>query len=340
MVSKFYTLVQTVALACAAATASAETELTVYTALNADDLDRYAASFNETNPDIKINWVRDSTGIITAKLLAEKNNPQADAVLGLSVNSVMALKLEGMLEPYTPLGADTLNAQFVDNGDAPSWVGMNALFSAICFNTVEGEKLGIAAPQSWDDLLKPEYAGHIVMPNPNSSGAGLLNVTSWLSLKGSEDGWGYMAGLHENIARYTHSGSKPCKLAASGENLIGISYALAATKLKGSGAPIDIIIPTEGVGWDMEATAIVAGTPKLEAAQALMDWTATEDANEVYAKVYAVVAKPGVSNPNEHYPSNVVDAMIPSDFANIAKNRDTILSDWQSRFGHKSDPQN
>ena len=32
------------------------------------------ARFNEEHPDIKINWVRDSTGIVTAKLLAEKDN--------------------------------------------------------------------------------------------------------------------------------------------------------------------------------------------------------------------------------------------------------------------------
>ena len=53
---------------------SAET-LTVYTAVEAEDLKLYAAEFNKDHPDIKIRWVRDSTGIVTAKLLAEKNNP-------------------------------------------------------------------------------------------------------------------------------------------------------------------------------------------------------------------------------------------------------------------------
>ena len=57
--------------------ASAATELTVYTAVEAEDLKRYAEAFNKDHPDIAIKWVRDSTGIITAKLLAEKNNPQA-----------------------------------------------------------------------------------------------------------------------------------------------------------------------------------------------------------------------------------------------------------------------
>ena len=43
------------------------------TAVEAEDLARYAEEFNKDHPDIKINWVRDSTGIVTAKLLAEKD---------------------------------------------------------------------------------------------------------------------------------------------------------------------------------------------------------------------------------------------------------------------------
>jgi len=56
------------ALVCATH-AYAET-LTVYTAVEAEDLKKYAAYFNKDHPDIKIKWVRDSTGIVTAKLLA------------------------------------------------------------------------------------------------------------------------------------------------------------------------------------------------------------------------------------------------------------------------------
>ena len=76
---------------------------TVYTAIEADDLAKYAERFNKDHPDIEIQWVRDSTGIITAKLLAEKD-PQADMIWGLAATSLMLLKNEGMLEPYAPPG--------------------------------------------------------------------------------------------------------------------------------------------------------------------------------------------------------------------------------------------
>ena len=76
------------AVALAATSVNAATELTVYTALEADQLKSYTKGFETANPDVKIRWVRDSTGIITARLLAEKENPQADAILGVAATSL------------------------------------------------------------------------------------------------------------------------------------------------------------------------------------------------------------------------------------------------------------
>ncbi|MGE5767783.1 MAG: putative 2-aminoethylphosphonate ABC transporter substrate-binding protein [Bacteroidota bacterium] len=322
----------------AATAAQAQTELTVYTAIEAEDLKRYAETFNKDHPDIKINWVRDSTGVVTAKLLAEKNNPQADVIWGLAATSLLLLKTEGMLDPYAPKGVEQLDKKFVDNSNPPSWVGMDAWVGAICFNTVEAEKLGLPAPKTWKDLTNPVYAGQVVMPNPNSSGTGFLDVSSWIQLFGEEGAWAYMDGLHQNVARYTHSGSAPCKMAASGETTIGISFAFRGAKSKAEGAPIDIIVPDEGVGWDMEASAIVAGTSKLEAAQTLLDWTITKKASEMYNVGYAVVAYPGVAKPVKFFPDKLVDKMIDNDFEFAANNRARILEEWQKRYDSKTEP--
>src|SRR3546814_18976916 len=135
--------------------AQAQTELTVYSAIEAEDLKRYAETFNQDHPDIKINWVRDSTGVVTAKLLAEKNNPQADVIWCLAATSLLLLKTEGMLEPYAPKGVELLDKKFVDSSNPPTWVGMDAWAASLCFNTVEAEKLGLPAPTSWKDLTDP-----------------------------------------------------------------------------------------------------------------------------------------------------------------------------------------
>ncbi len=312
--------------------------LTVYTAVEAEDLKRYAETFNQDHPDINIKWVRDSTGIITAKLLAEKDNPQADIIWGLAATSLLLMKTQGMLQPYKPKGLENLDPKFYDSDPLPSWTGMDAWVAAVCFNTVEGAKYNLLAPRSWQDLTKPMYKGHVIMPNPNSSGTGFLDVSSWLQMFGEDDGWAYMDALHENIARYTHSGSKPCKLAAAGEIPIGISFAFRGAKSKAAGAPIDIIIPREGIGWEMEATAIVAGTDKLKAAQTLADWSISKQAMQMYNIGYAVIGYKNLAKPVKHFPPEILDRLIDNDFEFSANNRERILAQWQSRYDSKSDP--
>jgi len=334
----FTKLMATSALALGLASHAFAGELTVYTAIEAEDLTKYAAAFNEDHPDITINWVRDSTGIVTAKLLAEKDNPQADVIWGLAATSLLLFKGEGMLEAYAPAGVDKLDPKFVDTSNPPYWTGDDAWVAAICYNTVEGEKNGVPAPTSWQDLTDPVYEGHVIMPNPNSSATGFLDVSSWLQMFGEDGGWEYMDALNSNILRYTHSGSAPCKLAASGETTIGVSFAFRGAKSKAAGAPIEIIVPSEGVGWDMEASAIVAGTDNLSDAQTLIDWTVTKKANEMFNAGYAVVAYPGVAKPVEHFPEGLLDAMIDNDFEFAANNRADILAEWASRYDGKSDP--
>jgi iron(III) transport system substrate-binding protein len=325
-------------LATTSLAALADTTLTVYTALEADQLKAYQQKFEQEYPDVKLRWVRDSTGIITAKLLAEKANPQADVVMGVAASSLLVLEKEGMLQPYAPKNLGKLSKAYVDDSNPPAWVGMDVWGAAICFNTVEAAKLGLKKPESWKDLLKPEYKGKIVMPNPASSGTGYFDVTAWLTLFGEKDGWSYMDKLHQNMAQYTHSGSKPCKQAAAGEFPIGISFEYRAAKLKDGGAPIDVVFPKEGLGWDVEATAILKGTRNLAAARSLADWSASQSANELYEKNFAIVAMPGIAKPNAHIPADYEKRLVKQDLRWSAANRDRILAEWTRRYDSKSEP--
>lgn len=324
------------ALASAPALA-AQTDITVYTALEADQIKAYQAAFEREYPDIKIHWVRDSTGIITAKLLAEKNNPKADVVWGLAGTSLGLMDKEGMLEAYAPKGLDKISANMRDSREVPAWVGMDAFTATICFNTIEAEKQKLPKPTSWQDLTRPEYAGKIVMPNPASSGTGFLDVSAWLQMFGEEKGWAFMDGLHKNIGSYTHSGSKPCNLAAAGEFPIGISFDYRGAKLKADGAPIELIFPSEGLGWEVEATAIMRGTKHPEAARKVADFSASRAANELYKANFAVLAIPAVATSNPNLPANLAERMIKNDFVWAATQRERILAEWAKRYDGKSE---
>ena len=99
---------------------AAKTELTVYTALEAEQLKTYKQAFEKANPDVEIKWVRDSTGIITAKLLAEKARPQADAVWGLAASSLAILDQQGMLQSYAPKDLAKIGANYRDAANPPT----------------------------------------------------------------------------------------------------------------------------------------------------------------------------------------------------------------------------
>jgi iron(III) transport system substrate-binding protein len=323
-----------------AADAQQKTKVTIYTALENDQLGPFKQSIEKAVPDAEVVWVRDSTGVITARFLAEKDNPRADMVMGLAASSLLMFEKAGLLETYKPQGTEGLKEVFRDNRDPYTWTGMDAYLGVVCFNTAEAGKDKIATPTSWKDLTNPALKGKVVMPHPASSGTGYLMVAGWLQSMGEQDGWKFMDALHENIAAYLHSGSAPCVQAARGERVAGLALDMRGASEKSKGAPIEVVIPSEGVGWEMEATAIVKGTKSLDVAKKIADWGTTKEANELYSKTYALVAHPDVKNLPANYPTGAEKGMIKNDLGWMAENRERILAEWSKRYESKAAPKN
>jgi iron(III) transport system substrate-binding protein len=263
--------------------------------------------------------------------MAEKDNMQADVIWGVGATNMLIFKNAGMLEPYAPKGLDKIVPLFRDKDNPPAWVGMDIYMSAFCFNTEVGKKHHLPAPTSWADLTKPVYKGHVVMPNPASSGTGYLSVASILQRMGEAEGWKYLDALHLNIAEYTKSGSKPCKDAAAGERAVGVSFEYVAFEMKKKGAPVEMVLPKEGAGYEMEANALTKKGARNPAAKQFLDWADSEEAMRLYAQYFAAVGVAGIPGP-EGLPKDITKVVYPNDFDWSAKNRDRILTEWQKRY--------
>jgi iron(III) transport system substrate-binding protein len=272
--------------------------------------------------------------------MAEQGNQRADAIWGLAVTSTMQLKTRGLLEPYAPRNLAALKPSFRDPADPPSYVGMEAWVAAVCFNTVEAQKLALPKPVSWFDLLEPRFKGKITMPHPASSGTGYFHVSAWIQTFGEARAWEFMDRLHDNIAFYSHSGSAPCKQAAAGEFPLGIAAEISAADARHKGAPVEGLIMKEGGGWEMDTAAILRGTRNLEAARRLMDFAASRRANELYATFVSQVAMPGIASNIPDYPAGVAESMIKNDFAWASENRARILAEWTKRYEGKASKKN
>ena len=89
-------------------------ELLVYSSTDADNLKYYMDEFQKDNPDIKVNVVRESTGTMAAKMMAEKDNPQADVLFEMAATVALNMEEAGMFHPYTPKGMDKIDQRYVD----------------------------------------------------------------------------------------------------------------------------------------------------------------------------------------------------------------------------------
>jgi len=331
-------LVAAMVLGIGASAEAQNTTLTVYTSLQKELLGPYEAAFKKAYPQIQIAWLREATGTLQARLLAEKENPRADVIFGVPIMSLVALDQAGLVERYAPKGYESLKPHFREKNNPPIWTGMDMYISVICFNTVEAKKRNLPQPKRWTDLANPVYRGQVTMSSPAATQTGYLNMLAWIQNMGEPAAWKFMDQLHENAAMYTNSSSTPCKLASTGEYAIGFSTDITAPLLKTKGAPIDIILPEDKSGWEIEGTAIVKGTKNMAAAKTLADWSVSREANEQYNKFMAIVAYPGVSNLPANQPSNSEAMMSDFDVAWGIANRTRLVNEWTKRYSTKAEP--
>jgi len=313
------------------ATAARAGEITAYTALEEDDVKVYLDAFQKAKPGIKVNILRLSTGDLIARILAEKSNPRHDVIWGVALTQMVDPRILEMAEPYKPAGADQMKTQFRDPQNR--WFATTGYFAGFCVNTEVLQKKNLPMPASWQDLLKPEYKGQIVMPNAASSGTGYLQVVSLLQMKGEEKGWQFLKDLDKNMAQYIKSGSRPCKMAATGEYAIGVSFAFSGVKQIMEGYPIKLVIPSEGAGYEIEVSMLMKTAKNKDDSKQFLDWLLTLDAAKLYGERAEMSSVPGAKATEAvlkaGLPADVSTVLYKMDFDASAKNKDRILAEWK-----------
>ncbi|MBY5987801.1 ABC transporter substrate-binding protein [Roseovarius atlanticus] len=332
------TWTQTTALSIAAlglAAPALADELTVYTALEEEEIAAYVEAAQAAMPDTEINVLRLSTGKLGARLLAEAENPQADVIWGWAVSAMMDPQILEMLEPYEAAGSDVLPEKF--RSEEGKWFAPIGYMGAFCVNTARLEEKGLSMPSSWADLEDPAFKDEILMPDPNSSGTGYLHVNAVLQSMGEEAGWAQLDAVDPNMAQYTSSGSKPCKSARVGEYTVGISLAFTAMQSIEEGYPLAMVFPEGGVGYELEASGLMASSDNKEAAKAFLDWTMSDEAIGLYQTYKALITVPGVdaseAAEKAGLPADISTILADIDFIKAAEDQTAVKDQWKEKFG-------
>jgi iron(III) transport system substrate-binding protein len=216
-------------------------------------------------------------------LEAEKDNPMADIWMGAPSENHVLAKERGLTQPYKSPNAAALDPKFVDPEGYWTSFYMNPM--GVAMNTAWAARAGVEAPESWYDLLKPEFAKEIQMPTPQSSGTAYNLVASLILAWGEDEAFAYLKELNKNIQTYTQSGTAPSQAVAIGEAGIGIQFTPAFLKFMDEGYPLQLIFPKEGVGYEAPAISIVKGAPNFEDAKKLVDWIISVEAQNLFGEL-------------------------------------------------------
>jgi iron(III) transport system substrate-binding protein len=247
-----------------------------------------ARSFEDAT-GIDVNMTRKSSGETFAQIKAEASNPKGDVWWGGTGDPHLQAAEENLTEPYVSPMRDQLHPWAISQAESAGdkTIGIYSGALGYGYNTELLASNSLPEPACWNDLLKPEYKGHVQMANPNSSGTAYTTLASMVQLLGEDEGFEFMKGLHSNINQYTKSGSAPIKAAGRGENTIGIVFMHDAVAQAVAGFPVKVVAPCEGTGYEIGSMSIIAGARNMDEARKFYDWALTPEAQNLALQVNA-----------------------------------------------------
>lgn len=291
----------------------------------------------EAKTGLDVNMPRMSTGEILDHVRAERDQPAFDVWWGGTGVTHLQAAYEGLLEPYRPKQEVDLlpwarNFFSLSGGKS---VGLYAGALGFAYNTDLLTAAGLPAPNCWKDLAKPVYRGHILSGNPHTSGTAFTTLVTLVQLLGEDEAFAYMRELGTNITEYTKAGAEPVKAAGRGEITIGISFMHDAVTQKQAGAPLVIVAPCEGTGYEIGAVSIIKGSRHLEEARRFVDFALSPEGQATGA---AAGQNQVPSNARAMLPPSAPDIsmikMVDYDFATFGspEQRSRLLSRFDSEI--------
>jgi iron(III) transport system substrate-binding protein len=276
----------------------------------------------------KIQVVHAGGGDTANRLIAEKNNPIADVVFGLSILNYEDFKSKDMLVKHVPPWADEVDSTMKDAEGYYHGIVKQAIVLVYNPEVYTEEN----APKDWPDLWhNPEFHGKY-------SAFGLGGMTSRMVLLGiamryldpegelgiSDEGW-------KEIAQYV----KHAYWLPDGEDFTQnlIDKKVPLMMLWGSGVidrqkqydfTFGIMVPEIGIPYVVEQVAILNGTENLESAKAFVDWFGTAEVQAAWAQQFGTSPANKIAMESASEEARALDALLsksqPIDWAIVQKN--------------------
>ncbi len=266
------------------------------------------AAFKKRYPAVEMTYNDLGSAATVVALEKARNRPQADTAYYFAASAVDAANKD-VVAPFRPVNFDKLPDVF--RHPEGKWFTIHSLTIAFVVNT----KLIKNVPQSWEDLLKPEYKNSVVYLDPRSTGVGqVLAFAAAYANGGSADsvqpGIEYLGKLHKagNVLRVV--GTTPYAQFVKGEIPIWISYENDGLKAKytdGLGGQVAVVIPKEASVAAPYGISLVKNGPNPNSGKLWLNFIMTEMGQGIFAQGFVRPSVPGVK-----LPPDVVERLPPA----------------------------
>lgn len=309
-------------------------EVVIYTSLDQIFSEPVLQEF-EKKTGIKVKAVYDveaakTTGLVN-RLIAEKNNPQADVFWNSEVGRTIILKQKGVLMPYSSSSAKDIPAQFKDEDGY--WTGFAARARILIYNTDLIKTADL--PKSIFELTEPRWKGKVAMAYP-LFGTTSTHVAAWYALLGQEKTEDFLNALKKNDVMIVNGNSIVRDMVVEGAIPIGFTDTDDANVAIQMGKPVNILYPDkEGIGTLLipNTVAMIKGAPHPEEAKRLIDYILSKEVESklAFCESAQMPLRDGVKTPDNVPGFSSIKAMDVS-FYQIAEHLEESAKFCQTLF--------
>ncbi len=269
-----------------------------------------------------------STGVVN-RLIAEKENPQADVYWANEPIRAEVLKHKGIAAPYVSGNARGIPSVFKDPDGY--WTGFSARARVFVVNKeVEDPPRGVLA------YTDPRWRGRAVIANP-LFGTTTAEIAALFTIWGKDRAEAFMTAMKRNVVAVSTDNGESADFVASGRYDFSLVDSDDAVNRMRRGEPVVMVYPdqgNDGLGCFIvpNAAVLIKGAPHPEAARRLIDYLLSGETERklAFADCAQIPLHPGVPLPSEMKTLDEIKVM-PVDYARVAAEMVAIqplLKEW------------
>src|SRR5882724_195048 len=269
-----------------------------------------------------------STGVMN-RLIAEKDNPQADVYWANEPARADALKQRGVSTPYVSPSAEGISNQFKDPDYY--WTGFSARARLLLVNAKSTIK-----PASVMAYTEPSAKGRTAIANP-LFGTTTDYVAALFTMWGDERARTFMNDMKKNGVKITTSNGESADFVAAGQVDFSLVDSDDAVNRKKQGKPVQIIYPDQDAGGLgvlilPNAVALIKGAPHPKNGKRLIDYLLSKSTERklAFADCAQIPLHAGIDTPPEVRRIEEIKAMRVG-YADLARKMEEIqpvLKEW------------